>query len=107
MNSFQPPRASYIQWSSPQRGAAAGGPFPNDLPPNDLPPNDQQDPPMAELAPLAPKQPEGFTPSDYSVAVEPSRKRVTVVFNGEVVADSRRALVLKEDRKSTRLNSSH
>src|SRR3546814_8233950 len=53
---------------------------------------------MAELAPLAPKQPEGFTPSDYSVAVEPSRKRVTVVFNGEVVADSRRALVLKETR---------
>ncbi|HEY9549988.1 MAG TPA: DUF427 domain-containing protein, partial [Kiloniellaceae bacterium] len=37
-------------------------------------------------------------PSDYSVAVEPSRKRVTVVFNGEVVADSRRALVLKETR---------
>src|SRR3546814_20534649 len=52
---------------------------------------------MAELAPLAPKQPEGFPPSDYSVAVEPSRKRVTVEFNGEVVADSRRALVLKEN----------
>src|SRR3546814_20500291 len=54
---------------------------------------------MAELAPLAPNQPEGFAPSDYSVAVEPSRQRVTVVFNGAVVADSRRAPELKETRR--------
>ena len=53
---------------------------------------------MAEAAPLAPKQPETIAPGDYSVAVEPSRKRVKVVFNGQVVADTRRALVLKETR---------
>src|SRR3546814_3406710 len=83
---------------------------------------------MAEVATLAPKQPEAFTSRDYSVSLEPSRKRVKVVFNGEVVAESTRALVLREtrlpptyylpredvamrflvpDRKSTRLNSSH
>jgi uncharacterized protein (DUF427 family)/class 3 adenylate cyclase len=53
---------------------------------------------MAEVATLAPKQPEAFSPSDYSVTVSPSRKRVKVVFNGEVVADSNRALVLRETR---------
>lgn len=53
---------------------------------------------MAEAVTLDPKQPEAFSPSDYSVTVEPSRKRVKVVFNGAVVADSRRALVLRETR---------
>jgi adenylate cyclase len=53
---------------------------------------------MAELAPLAPKQPAALALSEYSVAVEPSTKRVKVVFNGQVIADSRRALVLKETR---------
>jgi len=53
---------------------------------------------MAEAAPLAPKQPEALAPHDYSMSVEPSSKRVKVVFNGQVVADSRRALVLKETR---------
>ena len=53
---------------------------------------------MAELAPLAPKQPETLLPSDYNVTVEPSRKRVKVMFNGQAIADSRRALVLKETR---------
>src|SRR5690606_29068945 len=55
-------------------------------------------PTMAEAAPLAPKQPESFSPGDYSVTVEPSGKRVKVLFGGQVVADSRRALVLKETR---------
>jgi len=53
---------------------------------------------MAEAAPLAPKQPDTLAPGDYSVDIEPSRKRVKVVFNGQVVADTRRALVLKETR---------
>src|SRR5690554_3803458 len=53
---------------------------------------------MAEAATLAPKQPETLSPGDYRVHVEPSRKRVKVVFNGQVVADSRRALVLRETR---------
>ena len=53
---------------------------------------------MAEVATLAPKQPETLTLSEYNVTVEPSRKRVKVVFNGQAVADSRRALVLKETR---------
>ena len=53
---------------------------------------------MAEVATLAAKQPESVSPGDYRVEVEPSRKRVKVVFNGQVVADSRRALVLRETR---------
>src|SRR3546814_16228481 len=53
---------------------------------------------MAEVATLAPKQPEAFPSRDYSVSLEPSRKRVKVVFNGEVVAESTRALVLRETR---------
>ena len=53
---------------------------------------------MAEVAPLAPKQPETLSPGDYSLTIEPSAKRVKVVFNGQVVADSDRALVLKETR---------
>lgn len=53
---------------------------------------------MAEAAPLAPKQPEAVSPGDYAVAVEPSHKRVRVVFNGQILADTRRALVLKETR---------
>lgn len=53
---------------------------------------------MAEAATLAPKQPETLNPSDYRVEVESSHKRVKVVFNGQVVADSRRALVLRETR---------
>jgi adenylate cyclase len=53
---------------------------------------------MAEAAPLAPKQPETLVPGDYDVTIEPSGKRVKVVFNGQVIADSRRALVLKETR---------
>jgi adenylate cyclase len=53
---------------------------------------------MAEVAALAAKQPESVSPGDYRVEVEPSRKRVKVVFNGQVVADSRRALVLRETR---------
>jgi adenylate cyclase len=59
---------------------------------------------MAEAAPLAPqqpeflKQPETLTPDDYRVTVDPARKRVKVVFNGKVIASTRRALVLKETR---------
>ncbi len=53
---------------------------------------------MSEAAPLAPKQPESLAPGDYSLSIEPSEKRVKVVFNGQVIADSRRALVLKETR---------
>ena len=59
---------------------------------------------MAEAVPLAPqqpeilKQPDTLTPQDYSVTVEPARKRVKVVFNGKVIASTRRALVLKETR---------
>lgn len=53
---------------------------------------------MAEAAPLAPKQPETLVPGDYSLTIEPSGKRVKVVFNGRVIADTRRALVLKETR---------
>ena len=33
---------------------------------------------------------------DHPIAIEPNRKRVRVVFNGRVVADSTRALTLKE-----------
>ncbi|MEQ8354583.1 MAG: DUF427 domain-containing protein [Kiloniellaceae bacterium] len=53
---------------------------------------------MADVAPLAPKQPEALAPSDYNLSIEPSDKRVKVKFNGQAVADSRRALVLKETR---------
>ncbi len=53
---------------------------------------------MAEVVPLAPKQPETLVPGDYSMSIEPAGKRVKVVFNGKVIADSRRALVLKETR---------
>jgi len=53
---------------------------------------------MAEAATFAQKQPEALTRSDYSVNIEPSRKRVKVVFNGRLIANSRRALVLKETR---------
>ncbi|WP_193368263.1 DUF427 domain-containing protein [Pelagibius marinus] len=53
---------------------------------------------MAEVIPLAPKQPETLVPGDYSMSIEPAGKRVKVVFNGQVIADSRRALVLKETR---------
>src|SRR5690606_7147655 len=53
---------------------------------------------MAEVATLAAKQPESVSPGDYRVEVEPSRKRVKVVFHGQLVADSRRALVLRETR---------
>jgi uncharacterized protein (DUF427 family) len=35
---------------------------------------------------------------DHPITIEPSRKRVRVVFNGRVVADSTRALTLKEAR---------
>ena len=37
---------------------------------------------MADAAPLAPKQPEALAPSDYSLAIEPSVKRVKVKFQG-------------------------
>src|SRR3546814_4155628 len=63
-----------------------------------LPSRPAGSPHMAEVATLAPKQPEAFTSRDYSVSLEPSRKRVKVVFNGEVVAESTRALVLRETR---------
>lgn len=53
---------------------------------------------MAEAAPLAAKQPETLIPDDYSMTIEPAGKRVKVVFNGQVIADTRRALVLKETR---------
>ncbi|WP_299621567.1 DUF427 domain-containing protein [Pelagibius sp.] len=53
---------------------------------------------MQEVAPLAPKQPETLDSADYSIEIEPSGKRVKVVFNGQVVADSRRALILHETR---------
>jgi uncharacterized protein (DUF427 family) len=33
---------------------------------------------------------------DHPITIEPNRKRVRVVFNGRVVADSTRALTLKE-----------
>jgi uncharacterized protein (DUF427 family) len=33
---------------------------------------------------------------DHPITIEPNRKRVRVVFNGHVVADSTRALTLKE-----------
>jgi uncharacterized protein (DUF427 family) len=33
---------------------------------------------------------------DHPIAIEPNRKRVRVVFNGRVVADSTRALTLRE-----------
>lgn len=59
---------------------------------------------MAEAAPFAPqqpdilKQPETLAADDYRVTVEPARKRVKVVFNGKVIANTSRALVLKETR---------
>src|SRR3546814_10905532 len=49
-----------------------------------LPSRPAGSPHMAEVATLAPKQPEAFTSRDYSVSLEPSRMRVKVVFNGEV-----------------------
>ncbi|WP_167223887.1 DUF427 domain-containing protein [Pelagibius litoralis] len=53
---------------------------------------------MQEAAPLAPKQPETLDSSDYRIVIEPSGKRVKVIFNGETIADSNRALVLHETR---------
>ncbi|GAB4394429.1 MAG: hypothetical protein Tsb0032_19490 [Kiloniellaceae bacterium] len=53
---------------------------------------------MAEVIPLAPKQPESLAPGDYSLSIEPSGKRVKVIFNGKVIANTQRALVLKETR---------
>jgi len=53
---------------------------------------------MPEAAPLAPKQPEILAPGNYDLSIRPAGKRVKVVFNGRVIADSRRALVLKETR---------
>lgn len=53
---------------------------------------------MQEAAPLAPKQPESLDSHDYRIAIEPTEKRVKVVFNGKVIADSTRALVLRETR---------
>ena len=53
---------------------------------------------MAEVASLALKQPETLVPGDYSLTIEPSGKRVKVVFNGQIIASSSRALVLKETR---------
>ncbi len=53
---------------------------------------------MQEAAPLAPKLPETLDSSDYRIGIEPSGKHVKVVFNGEVIADSRRALILYETR---------
>jgi adenylate cyclase len=53
---------------------------------------------MAEVAPLALKQPEALASDDYGMAVEPSGKRVKVLLNGQIIADSQRALVLKETR---------
>src|SRR3546814_3794207 len=44
-----------------------------------LPSRPAGSPHMAEVATLAPKQPEAFTSRDYSVSLEPSRKRVKVV----------------------------
>ncbi len=53
---------------------------------------------MQEAAPLAPKLPETLDSSDYRIGIEPSGKHVKVVFNGEIIADSRRALILYETR---------
>lgn len=53
---------------------------------------------VVPFAPLAAKQPDALAPADYSMTIEPSGKRVKVVFNGRPIADSRRALVLKETR---------
>ncbi len=40
----------------------------------------------------------GADPDYYGVAVEPSARRLRVMFNGEVVADSRSALLMYETR---------
>src|SRR3546814_17824472 len=61
-----------------------------------LPSRPAGSPHMAEVATLAPKQPEAFTSRDSHVSLEPSRQRVQVVFNGEVVAQSPRALGLSK-----------
>lgn len=53
---------------------------------------------MQEAAPLAPKLPETLDSREYRIAIEPSGKRVRVVFGGQTVADSNRALVLRETR---------
>jgi uncharacterized protein (DUF427 family)/class 3 adenylate cyclase len=53
---------------------------------------------MAEAAPLAPKQPDILAPGSYEMSIKPAGRRIKVVFNGRVIADSRRALVLKETR---------
>ena len=36
--------------------------------------------------------------ADYRIEVEPSPRHVVVVFNGETVADSRRAVLVRETR---------
>ncbi len=42
--------------------------------------------------------PEGAIHSGYRVVIEPSAERIQVVFNGETVADSARALIMHETR---------
>ncbi|MCG8359555.1 MAG: DUF427 domain-containing protein [Kiloniellales bacterium] len=52
----------------------------------------------SELAANAPSRASAISPDDYHIEIIPSPKRVKVVFNGFSVADSRRALILRETR---------
>ena len=53
---------------------------------------------MAPVALATKELPEHVSHAGYRVVIAPSPKRIRAVFNGEVVADSTRALVMQETR---------